>query len=623
MSLCRVVAALLLALMMSAADARHPLEPADTSSPRATMESFLSLTQETARRYQKYREWPGPDTMDGLYQMRDNFDDVLDLSQVPPAARGEVAAETFVLLWEIMARLELPPPEEIPGAPTEKESGSADKDQADADAERPTRWQLPGTEITIARVEEGSREGAFLFSPETVAGARGFYEKVRDPPYLRPMSFEPLPAAQLLTGWMIPIDWAEALPEWANRPILGLLLWKWLVLVLLFGLALGLVIAVARWSRRGRWGSSVTSLTRRMTAPVLILVLNPVLGKFISEQINVSGEAAELPSFLIELELASAIAIIWIVWLTSSWIAAVIIASPRVRAGSVDAHLIRLAARSAGILATLVLLIRAANEVGVPVYGIVAGAGVSGLAIALAAKTTLENFMGTLNIYADRPVRVGDLCRYGEDLGPDFQRLGIVEEIGLRSTRIRGLDRTLTTIPNAEFSNLQIVNLAKRDRMWINTTLGLRYETTRDQLRFVLAALREMLHAHPKTIHTADTPISFRFAGFGDYSLDVFTRVYIRAMSFYELLPIKEDILLRVMEVVENAGTGFAFPSRTLYHSRDAGLDQERQAEAEKRVREWASAQTLPFPDMAEDERQRITDTLDYPPEGSPGADRD
>ena len=525
------------------------------------MESFLSLTQETARRYQEYREWPGPGTMDGLYQMRDRFDDVLDLSQVPPAARGEIAVDTFVLLWEVMARLELPPPEEIPGAPTEKESGLMEEYQADAGAEVPTRWRLPGTEIIIARVEDGPREGAFLFSPETVAGLRSFYEKVRDLPYLRPMALEPLTATQLLTGWMIPLKWVEALPPWANRPIFGLLLWKWFVLVLMFGLALGLVSAVTRWSRRGRWGGSVRSLGRRLSAPVLILVLNPVLGKFISEQINVSGEAAELPSFLIEL--ASAIAIIWIVWLTSSWIAAVIIASPRVRAGSVDAHLIRLAARSVGILATLVLLIRAANEVGVPVYGIVAGAGVSGLAIALAAKTTLENFMGTLNLYADRPIRVGDLCCYGEDLGPDFQRLGVVEEIGLRSTRIRGLDRTLTAIPNAEFSNLQIVNLAKRDRMWINTTIGLRYETTPDQLRYVLATLREMLHAHPKTIHTIDAPISVRFAGFGDYSLDVFIRVYIRATTFYELLPIKEDILLRVMESVENAGLLFRTSCRT------------------------------------------------------------
>ncbi|MEA3243820.1 MAG: mechanosensitive ion channel [Pseudomonadota bacterium] len=95
--------------------------------------------------------------------------------------------------------------------------------------------------------------------------------------------------------------------------------------------------------------------------------------------------------------------------------------------------------------------------------GDIAGAGVGGLAIALAARSTLENFLGTLNLFADRPVRVGDFCRYGEDPSPAWQRIGTVEEIGLRSTRIRGLDRTITTIPNADFANLHIVNLTKRD----------------------------------------------------------------------------------------------------------------------------------------------------------------
>jgi MscS family membrane protein len=231
--------------------------------------------------------------------------------------------------------------------------------------------------------------------------------------------------------------------------------------------------------------------------------------------------------------------------------------------------------------------------------------------------------MGTLNLYADRPVRVGDLCRYGEDPSPDWQRIGHVEEIGLRSTRLRGLDRTVTTIPNADFSNMHLVNLAKRDRMLLATTIPLRYETTRDQLRYLLAGLRELLHAHPRTFHAAEDryKIRVRFDGFGDYSLNVRIRVYIKTSSVYEFLAIKEDIMFRVMDVVEEAGTGFAFPSRTLYHTRDGGLDHERGNEAEKKVREWASAQTLPFPDMAEDERKRVTDTLDYPPEGSPGAD--
>ena len=622
--MCRILVALLLLLIAGTAGARHPLEPADTSSPRATIESFLALTEETGRRYLQYRESPSPATMDALYQMRDSFDDVLDLSLVPPAAREEVAAETFVLLWEIISRLDLPDLEEIPGASADTEGEVKGKGETEGDgkAEKPTRWQIPGTEITIARVEDGPRAGAFLFSPETVEGARRFYLKVRELPHLRPMALdEPLRAAQLLTGWMIPIAWVEALPDWANIPVLDLLLWKWFALLLLFGLALGVVIAILRWSRRGAWDGSLRSYVRRLGAPLLVLILAPILRYLVSDQINVTGSAAEVPEYLIEV--ASAIAVIWVVWLTVSWVAQAIIASPRVGAGSVDAHLIRLAARSIGILAALVLLIRAASEVGVPVYGIVAGAGVSGLAVALAAKTTLENFMGTLNLYADRPVRVGDLCRYGEDPSPDWQRIGHVEEIGLRSTRLRGLDRTVTTIPNADFSNMHLVNLTKRDRMLLQTTLGLRYETTRDQLRFLLAGLRELLHAHPRTFHTAEDryKIRVRFDGFGDYSLNVRIRVYIKTSSVYEFLAIKEDILLRVMDVVEQAGTGFAFPSRTLYHTRDGGLDHERGNEAEKKVREWASAQTLPFPDMAEDERKRVTDTLDYPPEGSPGAD--
>jgi len=240
----------------------------------------------------------------------------------------------------------------------------------------------------------------------------------------------------------------------------------------------------------------------------------------------------------------------------------------------------------------------------------------------LAARSTLENFLGALNLFADRPVRVGDLCRYDEDHAAGWRPVGRVESIGLRSTKIRHLDRTLITIPNAEFAQRHIVNLSVCDRMLLTATLGLRYETTDDQLRFLLAELRELLHAHPTTIHTADDPVRVRFVGFGDFSLNVAIRAYIKASNRNEFLAIQEDILLRVMRLVKQAGTGFAFPSRTLYQTRDGGLDSERQQAAEKQVREWASAHTLPFPEFAEDHRKRITDTLDYPPEGSSGADR-
>lgn len=148
------------------------------------------------------------------------------------------------------------------------------------------------------------------------------------------------------------------------------------------------------------------------------------------------------------------------------------------------------------------------------------------------------------------------------------------------------------------------------------------YETTRNQLRFVLAELRELLHSHPRTVHTADNPVRVRFVGYGDYALKIAIRVYIRTTGYNEFLAVQENILLRFSEVIEEAGIGFVFPSSTLDHTRDGGLNAERQASAEKRVREWASNHALPSPEMPEDHRQKITDTLDYPPEGSPEADR-
>jgi len=609
----RLIALLLPLMLAGTARAQHPLEPVDTSSPRATMTSFLALTEEGARRYSEYRDSPSPATENALLRFTQKARGLLDLSQVPAAARREVGGETFVLLWEVIARLELPDLAAIPDVPADKEG--------DEKVGQPTRWRIPGTEITIAQVEKGPRAGEFLFSPNTVERARLFYEAARELPYLRPMPSENLVrTAQSLTGWMIPMAWVEALPGWAKTPILGQVLWKWFAVLLLFGLALGAVIAVFRWGRRVSWDGSLRSYLRHLGAPLTILVLGLPLPFLARLQIHVTGPAAEAFDYLIEV--AYGVAAVWLIWLTASGIAAAVIASPRISSESLDAHLIRLAARSVGILGIFVLVFRIANDVGVPVYGLVAGAGVGGLTLALAAKSTLENFIGALNLFTDRPVRVGDLCRYDEDPTAGWRPVGRVESIGLRSTRIRRLDRTLVTIPNAEFALRHIVNLSACDRMLLTATLGLRYETTDDQLRFLLAEIRELLHAHPRTIHTADDPVRVRFVGFGDYALNVAIRVYIQTSSRDEFLAIQEDILLRVMNLVKQAGTGFAFPSRTLYLTRDGGLDDERREAAEGRVREWAAAQTLPFPDFAEDYRRQITDTLDYPPEGSPGTDR-
>ena len=380
----RLMVLLLSLLLAPAAGALHPLEPLDTSSPRATMKSFLVLTEEITQRYSDYRNSPSRATQEALIRRDSRAKDLIDLSQVPPAGRIEIGSDSFRLLWEVIARLELPDLAAIPDA---SHPGDGGKEAAPV-----TRWSIPRTRITIARVEKGPRAGEFLFSPETVRDARHFYEMTRELPYLRPIPIgSPVRRAELFAGWMIPSRWVEALPDWANTPVLGMIFWKWFVLLLLFGFTFGTVIAVFRWTRRRPWDGSLRSYLRYLSTPLAILVLARLLRFLFWYQIPLTGVAAQAPDYFIHI--AYNVAAIWIVWLTASWIAEAIITSPRVRPESLDADLIRLAARSIGLIAIFVLLFRVAYNVGIPVYGLVAGAGVGGLAIALAARSTLEDFL--------------------------------------------------------------------------------------------------------------------------------------------------------------------------------------------------------------------------------------
>lgn len=189
--------------------------------------------------------------------------------------------------------------------------------------------------------------------------------------------------------------------------------------------------------------------------------------------------------------------------------------------------------------------------------------------------------MGSVTLVADQPVRVGDFCKVGDTVGT-------VEQIGMRSTRIRTNDRTIVTIPNGEFSSLKIENYAHRDRFWFHPILTLRYETTPDQIRFLLVQLRSVLISHPKV---DPDPARVRFIELGAHSLNIEIFAYIHASDYSGFLEIKEDLFLRMMDVVEASGTGFAFPSQTLYVARDKGISGEKALEAEEKVRKWCEAE--------------------------------
>jgi MscS family membrane protein len=272
------------------------------------------------------------------------------------------------------------------------------------------------------------------------------------------------------------------------------------------------------------------------------------------------------------------------------------------------AAVLPLGRRVAKVFLGIVALVLVMQNFGFNVAGLIAGLGVGGLAIALAAQKSVANLFGGVSLVADQPVRVGDFCRFGAG------QVGTVEEIGLRSTRVRTLDRTLVTIPNAEFSEIQLENFGPRDRIRLFAMLNLRYETSPDQLRYVLTEIRKLLAAHPKIL---EAPARARFVAFGAHSLDVEVFAYVDTKDWNEFLQVREDVFLRFMDIVEASGTGFAFPSQTLYVGRDGGLDPEKTREAEAQVQAWREGNTLPFPEFTDAMRTELEGTVEYPPRGS------
>lgn len=576
-----------------------PLKPPDRSSPRATLKTFLAEGDDLgAFLANEYLDSPSRAKFHQAIEKGEATVQCLNLSDIPEAARLKAGRAATVALYETLNKIPLPPWEEIPGG-----EGLA------AQGTNAMRWVIPDTEIVLERTRSSIGVGEFLFSPETVARAGEFREKVDGLPNQRAVPLENLhEILNTAGGWMIPYAWVRAMPGWLRNPIGAQSLWKWIGLVLL----LGVVGLLLRWVHRlSRWRDEERPFLEalaQLTLPASILVLTPVVVYLALVQLNLVEGAAvgvEVVGTAV-MFLAGA----WISWRIAPVVAEAVIASPRIAPESIDAHLIRICTRLLGIVVGVGLLAMGSNRLGLHAYGIIAGLGVGGLAIALAAQPTIENLIGGLSLFADKPVRVGDLCQYGSEVGQ-------IEAIGIRSTRIRGLDRTLTTIPNAALSKMPVVNLAKRDRMRIQTVLGLRYETRPDQLRFVLVRVRELLLGHPRIHHD---PARARFIGFGASSLDIEVTAYVMTHKWGEFLSIREDVLLRIMDIVEQSGTGFAFPSQTLYFARDGGLDGGKTAAAEAQVQQWRKEGRLPFPDFSMEEAHRLRRTVAYPPPGSPDA---
>jgi MscS family membrane protein len=218
--------------------------------------------------------------------------------------------------------------------------------------------------------------------------------------------------------------------------------------------------------------------------------------------------------------------------------------------------MLRLGRRIADAVAVGAGVLVILHYVGLDPTAALAGLGIGGIAVALAAQKTLENVIGGLSIIFDKAVRVGDFVKLGDISGA-------VDDIGLRSTRIRTMDRTVLSVPNSQIANANIETLSARDKFWLHHFVGLRYETTAGQMGAVLTELRAYLAVHPMVDRTES--IRVRLVRFGPFSLDIEVYAYLHALDWDAFLETQQEVLLEVMGIIERSGTKIALPSQTLF----------------------------------------------------------
>ncbi|HWP65561.1 MAG TPA: mechanosensitive ion channel family protein [Candidatus Limnocylindria bacterium] len=536
----------------------------DTSpvSPRSTVRGFLAAARE--------ERW-------------DAAAQYLNLANLPARSRASAGPDLARKLKAVFDRALVINLDTLSAAP---EGNLADGQPEDRDLVGNIESREGTVKIYVERVRGDDQALEWRFSRPTVGKIDRLYEEfAHEPPFA-----DRLP------------------PAFFTVRVFDTALWQWigLVLVALAGLVSAVVVSaivlgIARPITRRTRGDIDNAVVEMLVGPlrlVLAVIVVRALLPSLWLPLSVHGVCTGFTAGLV------VVAATWFLVRMVTLFSRVAQLRLAAQGSAVGISAIPLVRRMVNAVVVLVAILLVLTNLGLNMTGVLAGLGVGGLAVALAAQKSLENLFGGVTLIFDQPVHVGDVCRFGD-------RVGTVEDIGLRSTRIRTPERTLVTIPNAEFSSLQIENFARRDRILATTTIGLRYDTSPDQLRYLLVQLRRLLLSHPKI--DPDTARA-RFVGFSLHSLDVEIYAYVRTTDFNEYLAIREEIYLRVVELVLATGTDFALQQR--------GIDPERARAAEAAVRQWRESGELPPSAMPADRAAALDNALDYPPVGSPAGGR-
>jgi MscS family membrane protein len=404
----------------------------------------------------------------------------------------------------------------------------------------------------------------------------------------------------------------QVLPSYLEeRMVSGVPLGHWLVMLLLIAIAYGVswsIISGIHFVIRTVWKKAKTEhvdgIVRALELPFrlylavwIFVILSQQIGLSIIVRQRLSGITIVI----------GFVAFLILLWRLTDFISAYSVKRMTIRGRVSTLSVILFLRRAAKVAIVVIGVIAVLSTIGFDVTTGLAALGIGGIALALGAQKTIENFVGSVTLIADQPIRVGDFCAVGSTTGT-------VEQIGMRSTRLRTNNRTVVTIPNGEFSSTRIENFAHRDKFLFETVLDLRCETTPNQVRYLLVELRSLLYSHSMVL---PDPARVRFTGLGTSSLKIEIYAYIDTVVYDTFLEIQEDLLLRIMDIVASSGTDFAFPSQTIYFAQDNGISEEKTKEAEDKVAEWKAQGDIPIPSFDPERIAKLKGTIAYPSEGS------
>ena len=401
------------------------------------------------------------------------------------------------------------------------------------------------SELELVRVTDPTVGRIWLISSDTLARVPELYEQV-----------EGRQVETKLPRWMVKHQWG------------GMPLWQWLALLLLIPVATAaawLLLVVAqvpvRWWAR-RHGDVEQVHWRSVSAPAWLLagaLIHRILASFLG--------IALLPRHYYNQVVAVAVIIgaFWILWRVIRWFLQRVRNRALAHGHSGTGALMLLGERIIKAVVFVMGLFLVLSVLGFNMSTALAGVGIGTLAVGFGAQQTIANLFGGVSVLGDEVIRVGDVCKFGD-------RTGTVEDIGLRSTRVRTEERTLLAIPNGTVATINVENLSRRDKLLFKTVLGLHLDTTADQLRHVLTEIRGVLSGHEKI---EKNTIRVRLTELTPSAINVELVSYVLTRDFDEFAAVREELLLRIMTFVEDSGTNLASPSQKLYLSGDPASNKD------------------------------------------------